>query len=133
MADVQIWTSFDPILEWLPNKGLGMGHNITISEKWSQLLASKTPWLLNFLLVYSIVYYIQSANILTHLAQFLSQGLLNFQILGIYGDLKNAFGQSHVGQSQVSYWCVIRKFLPSITKDIGFFIYKLLLPTSILF
>ena len=42
-----------------------MGHDITISKKWSQLLASKTPWLLNLILVYNVVYYIQSANKLT--------------------------------------------------------------------
>ena len=96
VVDVQIWTSFDPILEWLPNKGLGMGHNITVSKKWSQLLPSKTPWLLNLILVYNL------QRNWPNLAQFWPQGLLNFQILEIYGDLKNAFGESHVGQNQVS-------------------------------
>ena len=50
---------------------------------------------------YSILYTIYK-QIDPILAQFWSQGLLNFQILGIYGDLKNAFGESHVGQNQVS-------------------------------
>ena len=44
VLDVQIWASFDPILEWRENEGLGMGHNyhnftiitiITISKNWS--------------------------------------------------------------------------------------------------
>ena len=33
---LQIWTSFDPILEQLQNEGLGMGHNITMLKNWSQ-------------------------------------------------------------------------------------------------
>ena len=36
VIDIQIWASFDPTLERRQNKGLGMGHNITILKNWSQ-------------------------------------------------------------------------------------------------
>ena len=36
VLDIQIWASFDPILEWHQNKELGMGHNITIIKNWSE-------------------------------------------------------------------------------------------------
>ena len=36
VLDIQIWTSFDPILEWRPYSGLGIGHNMTIKKNWSQ-------------------------------------------------------------------------------------------------
>ena len=40
----------------------------------------------------------------------MSQGLLNFQILGIYGDLKNAFGQNQVGQTKLMV-CNKKRFI----------------------
>ena len=34
---IQIWASFDPILEYIrQNERLGMGHNITALKNWSQ-------------------------------------------------------------------------------------------------
>ena len=30
VLDIQIWVSFDSILEWRQNEELGMGHNITV-------------------------------------------------------------------------------------------------------
>ena len=42
VLDVQIWASFDPILEWRQTEGLWIGHHITIlknlSEKWITIL-----------------------------------------------------------------------------------------------
>ena len=103
VVDVQIWTSFDPILEWLPNKGLGMGHNIPISKKMVSIKGLENIIIIEFdLSVQYSILYTTCKQINPILAQFWSQGLLNFQILGIYGDLKNAFGESHVGQNQVS-------------------------------
>ena len=79
-----------------------MGYNITISKKFS-IIGLENTMIIEFDLSiqYSILYTIYK-QIDPILAQFWSQGLLNFQILGIYGDLKNAFGESHVGQNQVS-------------------------------
>ena len=79
-----------------------MGYNITISKKFSIIGLENTMIIeFNLSIKYSILYTIYK-QIDPILAQFWSQGLLNFQILGIYGDLKNAFGESHVGQNQVS-------------------------------
>ena len=36
VLDIQIWDSFDPILEWHQSEGLGMGHNIPILKSWFQ-------------------------------------------------------------------------------------------------
>ena len=36
VLDIQIWASFDPILEWRQNEELGMSDNITIVKSWSQ-------------------------------------------------------------------------------------------------
>ena len=32
VLDIQIWVSFDPILEWCQNEGLGMGHKTIVTE-----------------------------------------------------------------------------------------------------
>ena len=36
VLDIQIWASFDPILEWRQNEEFGMSDNITIVKSWSQ-------------------------------------------------------------------------------------------------
>ena len=43
---MQIWDSFDPVLVWRQNEGLGMSHNIVICLKKGlkkELLTSKKP------------------------------------------------------------------------------------------
>ena len=49
--DIQIWASFDPVLEWRQNEGLGKGDNIKISKTSlkNELLTSKKPQLLNLI------------------------------------------------------------------------------------
>ena len=36
VLDIQIWVSFEPILERRQSEDLGMGYNITILKIWSQ-------------------------------------------------------------------------------------------------
>ena len=35
VLDIQIWATFEPVLEWRQNQGLRMGHNITILKNWN--------------------------------------------------------------------------------------------------
>ena len=41
VLDIQIWASFDPILEWRQKEGLGMGHDIRILKNWFQKWVTK--------------------------------------------------------------------------------------------
>ena len=36
VLDIQIWVSFDPILEWRQNMGFEMDHDIITLKNWSQ-------------------------------------------------------------------------------------------------
>ena len=60
VQDIQIGATFDPILGWRQNKGLGMGHNITILKnwphKWITNLGKTSYWICYFYHSWSIVY-----------------------------------------------------------------------------
>ena len=88
VLDIQIWISFDPILDWRQNKGLGMGHNIftKLVLNMNYYLEKNSYWIWSFNTV-------QTYN--TNLAPFWanfdfmdSHVLLNFQILGKWRNVK---------------------------------------------
>ena len=37
VLDIQIWASFEPILEWRQNEGLGIGRNISFEKLVSKM------------------------------------------------------------------------------------------------
>ena len=83
VLDIQIWVSFEPILEWHQNEGLGMSHNITILNIWFRkgiTKLKKTVSKFDIFLTVGIEY----TNMVHFWLRFdymASQGLLNFQIL----------------------------------------------------
>ena len=60
VLDIQIWVSFDPILEWRQNKELGRGHNIAVLKTGlkNELITPKkhSYWIWPFYHRWNIVY-----------------------------------------------------------------------------
>ena len=60
VLDIQIWVSFDPILEWRQNEELGMGHKITVLKTGlkNELITPKkhSHWIWSFYHSWNIVY-----------------------------------------------------------------------------
>ena len=84
VLDIQIWASFDSILEWRQNAGLRMGHNITILKNWSQKWINnpeKTTVIAFDLFIPVGILYTRLAPFWPNFHFMTSQGLLNFEIL----------------------------------------------------
>ena len=83
VLDTQIWVSFEPILEWHQNEGLGMGH-IIILNAWSQkgITNLKKNIVTEFDLFITVgIEYTNMAHLWLNFNFMTSQGLLKSQIL----------------------------------------------------
>ena len=74
VLDIQIWTSFDPILEWRQKEESGMGHNIIILKNWFQ----------------------KSINNLEKTMVFLLQLEYNLQIWPLFGTILTLWGHKRI-------------------------------------
>ena len=83
VLDIQIWVSFELILEWHQNEGLGMDHNIINLNVWSsKWITDLKKTVIQFDLFVTVgIKYTNMAPFWLNFAFMTSQGLSNFQIL----------------------------------------------------
>ena len=123
LLDTKIWASFDPILEWRQNKGLKMGHNITILKNWSQKWINnleKTTVIAFELFITVGIRYTNLAPIGRNFHFMTSERLLNFPILKKWWKIK-FFTPKDIHDSKFrTFYCLVPiNCLETALKNLG--------------